>query len=628
MSVIVGLLKEPEAQVTEEEMRRLLAPTERYGTGAPAIYLRARLGMGFQPYATHERSILDDRPADDSYRNAISFDGRLDNYKELALTLQLDPVGTSDTRIVLAAFRRWGEECFSRLTGDWALALWCERERKLFLARDHAGTRTLYFSDRPGVLHWSTHLDSFLQSRFDLKLSEEYVARYLSGSPLGDLTPYEGIRSIRPAHYCVFRENARFESAHWSPATAMPVHYRQDIEYEQHFLELFLQAVARRTGGGAPILAELSGGMDSTSIVCASDFLRLRDDSGMKLLDTVSYYDDSEASLDERRHFTITESNRGKTGTHLEIAFSERTFSPHDGSQGLYAMPGSDNKSIVREQRFEEQVWKRGFRSILSGIGGDELLGGVPDPCPELSSLLVDGQWSKLFTQGVAWSLVERSPLVKTIGHTLRYTADLYTRSSFPCPPPKWLSQNLRKMVTSPRRLGRAISRLKHTPRQLDNERTWWAVMETLTHLFPRILSRPEYRYPILDKDLVNYLHGVPSEQLLRPDRRRSLMRRALVGIVPEEILERKRKGFQLSGPMRAFQEHEKTLQSLFARPISAEYGFISRDSFVTALHRACSGDATEWQAILRGIALELWLQSAARTSTPFGKTEDENLAA
>ena len=198
---------------------------------------------------------------------------------------------------MLAAFGRWGVGCFSRLTGDWALALWCERERELFLARYHAGTRTLYFLERDGVLQWSTHLDPFLQPQSDLTLSEEYVARYLSGSPIGDLTPYEGIRSVRPAHYCVFQEDARFESAHWNPAAATAIRYKEDIEYERHFLELFLQAVDRRTGGGAPILAELSGGMDSTSIVCASDFLRRRNGSGADLLDTVSYYDDSEASL-------------------------------------------------------------------------------------------------------------------------------------------------------------------------------------------------------------------------------------------------------------------------------------------------------------------------------------------
>jgi asparagine synthetase B (glutamine-hydrolysing) len=78
--------------------------------------------------------------------------------------------------------------------------------------------------------------------------------------------------------------------------------------------------------------------------------------------------------------------------------------------------------------------------------------------------------------------------------------------------------------------------------------------METLPHLFPQILSRLEYRYPFLDKDLVSFLFSIPREQIVRPGRRRSLMRRALVGIVPDGILERRRKAFQLRAPLAALQ--------------------------------------------------------------------------
>ncbi len=251
---------------------------------------------------------------------------------------------------------------------------------------------------------WSTHLETFLHSGMEFRLSEAYVARYLAGSPIRDLTPYEGIHSVRPAHFHASHGGAEFATPHWSPAAAATVRHKEDGDYEQHFLTLFFQAVERRAGPGAPILAELSGGMDSTSIVCASDFLRRRSDPGAELLDTVSYYDDSEASLDERRYFTITEARRGKAGTHLEMAFSGRTFSPHAGSEGIYAIPGADSLSIVRERRFDECVWKHGYRSILSGIGGDELLGGVPDPYPELSGYLRSGELRNLLAQGVAWS--------------------------------------------------------------------------------------------------------------------------------------------------------------------------------------------------------------------------------
>jgi asparagine synthase (glutamine-hydrolysing) len=585
--------------------------------------------MGFQPYPAHERAVLDDGPVADSYRNVISFDGRLDNYEELTEMLGVDRTGYPDSKIVLAAFRRWGEECFARLCGDWAFALWCEREQTLYLVRDHAGTRTLYFSRRNGVVLWSTHLDAFLNADAEFRLSDAYVARYLAGSPIRDLTPYEGIRSIQPAHFHAIRDDAEFATSHWSPAAAATIRHKEDADYEQHFLSLFLRAVERRAEPGAPILAELSGGMDSTSIVCASDFLRRRSDPMAELLDTVSYYDDSEASLDERRYFTITEARRGKAGTHLEMAFSDRTFSPHASSEGIYAVPGADSLSIVRERHFNECVWKRGYRSILSGIGGDELLGGVPDPCPELSGYLRNGKLRKLLVQGVAWSLVDREPLIATLGRTLRHTAEVYTASTFRNPAPRWLGRALRGLTDSGHSTWKDLfSRRTRTPRQLDNERTWWAVMETLPHLFPRLLSRPEYRYPYLDKDLVNFLHGVPSDQLLRPGRRRSLMRRALVGIVPEEILERRRKAFQIGGPMRALRQNESALDALFAQSISAESGFIDASLFKDALGRARAGDAAEWQPVLRVIALELWLQSASHMLKRPDRTGDQDLAA
>jgi asparagine synthase (glutamine-hydrolysing) len=628
MSTIVGVLREPGVKALEREVQGLLAATKPHALD-PVVYLRDRIGMGVQLCVSHERSALDARPVADSYRNVLSFDGRLDNYRELAKLLGLDPSHSSDSMTILASFRRWGENCFERLCGDWALALWCEREQVLYLARDHAGTRTLYFLRKNGVLLWSTHLGALFQATARISLSKEYVARYLAGVPTSDLTPYEGIRSVRPAHYHVLRDDADFVCGHWSPAAATVVRYRNDTDYEEHFLALFFQAVERRTGSGAPVLAELSGGMDSTSIVCASDFLRRRGDSEAELLDTVSYCDDGEASLDERRYFTITEARRGKSGIHLKMSFSERTFAPHDGSEGEYWMPGADSMSVVRERRFEEYVWTRGYRSILSGSGGDELLGGVPGACPELSGYLIAGEFRKFLAQGVGWSLVDRYPLVETLARTLRYSIGLYRSPSFKDRAPQWLMRPLREMVEGLKETWKeSRGRWKYTPRQLENERSWWSVLETLPHLFPRLLLWPEYRYPFLDKDLVNFLHKVPSDQLLRPGRRRSLMRRALIGIVPEEILERKRKAFQLRGPMVALQQSQDTLERLFAYSISAESGFIDVDQFKRALRRCCAGDSAEWQAVLRAIALELWLQSTSRTAKQPGIAEGKDLVA
>jgi asparagine synthase (glutamine-hydrolysing) len=625
MSIIFGVLKERGETVAESEVLHLALATGRYATGACAVYTDTRLGMGLQPYFSHQRSTMENRPAKDADGNILGFDGRLDNYQELSERLGLGGPDVPDSQIVLSAFARWGEACFSRLIGDWAIALWSEKDQSLHLARDHAGTRTLYFRHEQQQVQWSTHLDTFSLTGGELRLAEDYVACYLASRPIRELTPYEGIRSVPPAHYLTIRNGVLSRHAHWSSIVRSTIRYRSDAEYEAHFLALFKQSVERRTGAGAPALAQLSGGMDSTSIVCMSDHIRRSADPAAELVDTVSYYDDSEASLDERAYFSITEANRGKTGIHIDMAFSQRTFMPHDASEGLYWLPGADSVSLQQEHRFYESVWKRGYRSILSGIGGDEVLGGVPIAFPELADYLVSGRLPTFLARAVAWSLVDRSPLIATLHNSVKYVAKIY-RGSGPSDKaiPSWVSRRLR--IRS-RELGgenpMLHSRLGAAPHRLDNGFTWWSVMENLPHLWPGLLFRPEYRYPFLDRDLVEYLFSIPREQVLRPGRRRSLMRRALRDIVPDQILERRRKAFQLRAPLRALKEAYPRLELLFRDSVLGDTGLVDIDRLRHALSGVADGGSEQWQALLRTIALELWLKANSfRSQHRFSGTE------
>jgi asparagine synthase (glutamine-hydrolysing) len=144
----------------------------------------------------------------------------------------------------------------------------------------------------------------------------------------------------------------------------------------------------------------------------------------------------------------------------------------------------------------------------------------------------------------------------------------------------------------------------------MDNAQSWWSVMETMPHLFPSLLRRPEYRYPFLDKDLVEYLFSIPREEVLQPGRRRALMRRALIGIVPQEILERRRKAYQLHAPLKALSHASQKLTGLFQDSRLAAMGLIDPNLLQTATERLANGSADGWQAIVRAIAVELWLRT------------------
>ena len=238
--------------------------------------------------------------------------------------------------------------------------------------------------------------------------------------------------------------------------------------------------------------------MDSTAIVCMSDEIRRSIHPKSELLDTVSFYDDTEASLNEKPYFSITEARRGKVGTHLDMAFSQRTFAPYGGAEGTYLLPGADSFSIEQERRFRDGVWQKGYRSVLSGIGGDEVLGGIADPLPELADYLASGKVRSLLRQSIAWSLVDRSPLLFTLCRTAGYAASLYLRSK---PKgrevPPWIAPSLRNRSGEMEFSDESFrSRLGSTPHALDHSHTWWSVMETLPHLFAQLLVRPEYRIP------------------------------------------------------------------------------------------------------------------------------------
>jgi len=267
VSIIFGLRKGEGQAVEEPQLIHLASATGRYAPDGTFVRASGRLGMGFQPYYTHQRANLEAQPAVDARGNMLTFDGRLDNHADLCKLLNIAESDTADSLIVLAALDRWGEECFSRFVGDWALAFWSNTEQSLYLARDHAGTRTLYFEQTDGCVVWATYLETFFAERKSRGLDAGYAACYLACQPIRALTPYKGIMAVTPAHYFVFHEGRLTRKAHWRWMVKDEIHYKTDAEYEEHLFSLFRQSVERRTGPGAPILAQLSGGMDSSSIV-------------------------------------------------------------------------------------------------------------------------------------------------------------------------------------------------------------------------------------------------------------------------------------------------------------------------------------------------------------------------
>jgi asparagine synthase (glutamine-hydrolysing) len=625
MSILFGICQLDCQPVEESRLLELAEATRRYAPDGISVRTLGHVGMGMQPYRTHLRSALGEQPSVDGHGNMLTLDGRIDNYLELCEALGLCGSQISDSAIVLAAFERWGEDCFRKLIGDWAVALWSYSDRSLFLARDHAGTRTLYFKNSGGQVVWSTFLETLQRSLGHFDLDEAYAARYLACQPTRDMTPFKGIKSAPPAHYLAFREDGMVRRAHWHWIDKEEIQYKTNAEYEERFLTLFRQSVDRRTGPGTPVLAQLSGGMDSTSIVCMSDAIR-RSSQRSDLIDTLSYFDDSEPHWNERPYFSLVETARGKTGIHLEASYLTRTLRPAADGEGSYLSPGADSATIRDEIRLETAIAGRGYRAVLSGIGGDELLGGVPTPYPELCNLAVGCKPGLLFKRAVEWSAESRESLLNILLGVSKELYALYRpQSMWTTNYPAWLPPRLQAIcraslhaeVTAGNNWGRS-------PSSISLGLAWWSVLETLPHLHPTYLSRREFRYPYLDRDLVDFLLGVPRNQVIGPGHRRFLMRRALRKTVPQAILERRRKSYLLRGPLALLRRERESIKKLFDRSISVELGLLEPRALKEVTDRVTTDTSGQgWSALLQAVFFEIWLRSHAGSSVGLGSPRE-----
>lgn len=555
----------------------------------------------------------EEQPCRIGRHQVLTWDGRLDNRADLLRELAgMVAASETDVAVVAAAYVRWGLACLPKLVGDWALSIWDSAEQQLVLAKDFLGTRSLFYSVDRTRAQWCTVLDPlvlFAGHRFPL--NREYLAGWFGLFPASHLTPYAGVHSVPPASYVVVRKDAVEVKEFWRFTPRETLVYQNDADYEAHFLELFGQAVERRLRSAFPVLAELSGGMDSSSIVCMADRILGERGAGAPHLDTVTYHSPVEPNWNELPYVEKVEAERGRAGYRIEVG-SDDAFQFDSDMRHFMATPGSFNSPGKSGQEFSRVLRESRSRVLLSGIGGDEVLGGAPSPAPLLADLLAAGRLRVLSNQLVAWGLVLRRPFLSVLAETLT----LFSREASPTRsvlPPAWLCPGF--LREHPRAV-RGYPRRTHLfgPRPSFQES-----MGTIDALRRQLLSfplspEPAYHksYPYLDRDLLQFLFSVPPDQLLRPGQRRSLMRRALAGIVPHELLHRKRKAFVIRGPLTAIASQFASLAAMTQEMVGGSLGIVDPRALAATLNDVRSGGVVAVPSLMRVFGIERWLRNAA----------------
>jgi len=606
--------------------QKILLP---YARDSITVFKKAAFCIVHGAFHTTSESRTDRLPVLSPAGTYLTWTGRLDNRYELLGELPASAAQeSSDPQIVSSLYEQKGSDCFAGLVGDWSLSAINHYERKLVLAVDFLGARPLYYLRTEHYVLWSNVLEALvLLTDRKFTFSEEYAAGWLFGFPAADLTPYEEIRAVPPGASVEFSRGGTKVRRHWQFEFRNRPKLHSDGEYEEQFRHYFTHAVRRRLRACGPVLSELSGGLDSSSIVCVADRI-LNDEPGIaERLDTLSYLDDSEPNWKERPFIREVEARRGRQGFHVDVNMP-LSFLPERDPQMFPCTPAIGTVPSLPQRQVSRFLEEQRIRVVLSGMGGDETTGGVPDGSPELADLLLQLRFGTFFRRALLWSLQTRRPLFYTTADAVRGFVRLsFVRLAFLRKKVPWINERF---------AARHHDNLACRPLQLTFRGGLPSVQEnlyTLENLRRQIAYLPleihparERRYPFLDRDLIEFLYSVPREQLVQPGRRRFLMRRALRDIVPEAVVERKRKAYVARAPVLSIRAQARELTAWTEEMKASEIGLIDLKLFSQALSAAFRGEDAHLWRIGRTLELESWLRDPRiQARVCFGKQEQQS---
>lgn len=629
MSALAGILNVDGAPVDPTVLDGLARSLAHHGPDGGGHKRTENLGMVFRALHTDRESRREIQPFITARGHILAWDGRLDNRAELISQLRdyVDQSST-DVEIVMASRLRWGTELLTHLIGDFALVLWEPDSRTLLLARDAFGTRPLYYHASSHRIVWSSDLASLLDLvPLPPEVNREYVAGYLSGAPDLEETAYKNVHCVPPGYALIVRDDRVEKRDFWRPDVNREIRYSSDSEYEEHFVDLFRESVRCRLRADGPVWAELSGGLDSSSVVCMADQIIQSGEAETSQVETVSYVYDYAPASDERRFIREVEAQRGQAGHHFHEDESVGRFL--DLNFATIVRPNPIYRFTARHDWVRTQMQQTGSRVLLSGVAGDNLLWSGSEVSPELADLLVQLKLASLRRQVILWSRSTRDS----------YAATVWRGAVLPM-----LPQTLQTRLTSQSGASPLIDRsfakqMGMLEGRSDAPDPWRfklpsaraqssmlaAAIRAVAGCYYRDRVPTEYRFPFLHRPLIDFILAIPIDQKLRPGENRSLQRRALKHVLPPAILKRQGKRWATEALCRTLANNWHEVEWLFKKPRVCEHGFVDARAFAEAARLIRHGAQNLSGELWLILSIELWLR--ALESRESSSLEDVKLA-
>lgn len=578
------------------------------GTGSPSE-AEYRLGL------VHRRlSIVDLSPAghqpmcDTSGKHWITYNGEIYNFVELRAELEQMGerfVSSSDTEVILAAYRRWGRECLHHFNGMFAFALWDGERRELFCARDRLGVKPFYYQYDGTRFAFASEPKALVLTqphRIVPRLSAVRDVLALDWVDHGAHTFFEGLWQLPAGHSLVVGAGVFAVRAWWSLDPSATAGGTSE-DFAREFERLFTDSVKLRLRADVEVGSCLSGGLDSSAVVTTAAKLA---NAGLHAF--TSAYDEGPA-FDERPYVRAVAEATGAT-SHVVVPDGSDFWSVFDALARQQDEPTA-GPGLFSQWKVMELAHQKGLKVLLDGQGGDEILAGYFRYLPaRLRDHAVSGDWGA-FAQ--LWSTVsDRLGFATTLLHTfepfLPGPLVQALRRQWGQGKDRVLSGTLRAVPSAaPAAHGGARSHL------------WHALAFDVQHRqLPSLLRYEdrnsmafsiETRLPFLDYRLVEFAFALPDDERQGGETTKAILRRALGDRIPRTVLERRDKmGFETPTDVWLRGRHANEVRRRLSRPGPFQ-GWVDRRELADQLEDYLAGRRDIGLQVWRWLALESWAQ-------------------
>jgi asparagine synthase (glutamine-hydrolysing) len=532
---------------------------------------------------------------------------RLDNRAELER--RAEPCGQelTDLALVVRAIAGHGVKCIPEFLGDFAFVVWNTVTRVAVAATDAFSVRKLYYTHRAGLFVFASRGDVLgLGGHYDVQHLAELVA---GCRPSPDLSVYAGVSRLPAATMALVKGGHLTLQQYWSFDSFEPE--RRWLKSEREATEvcqgLFTDSVRLRLNGKGDVWAQLSGGLDSSSIVSVAQSLAAKGTVAGGLAGTVTFVDRQGTGTDERYYSDTVVKH---WGVRNELIVDPPLWHDDQYAPPLTDQPRLDFVFYPRDCRLCEIVQGAGGRVLLTGVGGDELFTGVmfffADWIAQGRLLAATREMARRAAIGRVsfWELAYRNAILPLLPRPIRlHLVDEDERV------PPWLS---RAMVRRYGLQARAFGPLSHAGPL--GHKYHHAIVTYLVDLarsmeFDVIGDTLELRHPFLHRPLVEFALRLPPDLCARPYARKWLLRQAMRGIVPEVVRTRVGKGRQAELYAWSLATQGPLLAPLLRNPILADLGVVDAAQLAAAFNSAPSRHSIRYGAVQSTLIVEAWLQ-------------------